>query len=99
MATQKSRTGQHLSEAKKDALKRLNYIEGHLAGVRKMVEEDKYCVDILKQTFAVRRAIQKLESRLLDGHLHSCVLTGIKDGRQEQVLGELVELYALSERS
>lgn len=89
----------HLSEAKRDALKRLNYIEGHLVGVRKMVDEDKYCVDILKQTFAVRRAIQKLEARLLDGHLHSCVLTGIKDGRQEQVLGELLELYALSERS
>lgn len=99
MATKSNGTKPHLSEAKRDALKRLNYIEGHLAGVRKMVEEDKYCVDILKQTFAVRRAIQKLESRLLGGHLHSCVLAGIKDGRQEQVLGELLELYALSERS
>lgn len=89
----------HLPEAKEDALKRLRYIEGHLAGVRKMVEEDKYCVEILKQTFAVRRAIQKLESRLLEGHLHSCVLTGIKEGREEQVLGELLDLYALSDKS
>lgn len=70
-----------------------------MVGVRKMVDEDKYCVGILKQTFAVRRAIKKLEARLLDGHLHSCVLTGIKYGRQEQVLEELLELYALSERS
>ena len=87
-----------LPEAKQDALKRLSYIEGHLAGIRRMVEEDKYCVDVLKQTFAVRRAIQKLESVLLEGHLHSCVIEGVKDGREEQVLGELLELYALSDK-
>ena len=46
-----------IPEAKRDALKRLNYIDGHLSGIRRMVEQDKYCVDILKQTFAVRRAI------------------------------------------
>ena len=87
-----------LPEAKRDALKRLSYIEGHLAGIRRMVEEDNYCVDVLKQTFAVRRAIQKLESVLLEGHLHSCVIEGVKDGREEQVLGELLELYALSDK-
>jgi DNA-binding FrmR family transcriptional regulator len=95
-------TAQHehetLSEAKKDGLKRLAYIDGHLAGIRRMVEEDKYCVDILKQTFAVKRAIQKLESVLLEGHLHSCVIDGVKDGREDQVLGELLELYALADR-
>ena len=87
-----------LPQAKRDALKRLAYIEGHLAGIRRMVEQDKYCVDILKQTFAVRRAIQKLESVLLEGHLHSCVIDGVKDGREGQVLGELLELFALSDR-
>ena len=89
---------ENLPEAKRDALKRLSYIEGHLAGIRRMVEEDKYCVDILKQTFAVRRAIQKLEARLLEGHLHSCVIEGIKDGREDEVLGELLELYSLSDK-
>ena len=88
----------NLPDAKKDAMKRLAYIEGHLSGVKRMVEEDKYCIDILKQTFAVRRAIQKLESRLLEGHLHSCVIEGVKDGREDQVLGELLELYALSDK-
>ena len=87
-----------LPDAKRDALKRLSYIEGHLAGVTRMVEEDKYCVDILKQTFAVRRAIQKLESRLLEGHLHTCVIEGVRDGREDEVLGELLELYALSDK-
>ena len=90
---------EHIHEAKQDALKRLNYIEGHLSGIRRMIESDKYCVDILKQTFAVRRAIQKLEGRLLEGHLHSCVIEGVKDGREDEVLGELLELYALSDKS
>lgn len=94
----KNSYNEHLSDAKRDALKRLSYIEGHMAGIRRMMEDDQYCVDILKQTFAVRRAIQKLESRLLQGHLHSCVIDGVKDGREEEVLGELMELYALADK-
>ena len=89
---------QQLPDAKRDALKRISYIDGHLNGIRRMVEEDKYCVDILKQTFAVRRAIQKLESVLLEGHLHSCVIDGVRDGREDQVLDELLELFALSDK-
>ena len=87
-----------MSAAKDDALKRLSYIEGHLSGIRKMLEEDKYCVDVLKQTFAVRRAIEKMESILLEGHLHSCVVEGIKVGREDQVVGELTDLYLLANR-
>ena len=99
MATTETTYEHHqLPDAKKDALKRLNYIDGHLNGIRKMVEEDKYCVDILKQTFAVRRAIQKLESKLLEGHLHSCVIDGVKDGREDQVLDELMELFSLADK-
>ncbi len=87
-----------LSDSKRDALKRLKYIEGHLGGVRRMIEQDTYCVDVLKQTFAVRRAIQKLESVLLEGHLHGCVIKRVKAGREEDVLGELLELYSLSDK-
>ena len=87
-----------LNDAKSESLKRLNYIEGHISGIRRMVEEEKYCVDILKQTYAVRRAIEKLESLLLEGHLHTCVIEGVKDGREEQVVGELLELYSLNSK-
>ncbi len=87
-----------LPDTKADTLKRLSYIEGHLSGIRRMLEEDKYCVDILKQTYAVRRAIEKLESILLEGHLHTCVVEGIKDGREDEVVGELTELYILANR-
>ena len=48
-----------------------------------MVEADTYCVDVLKQTYAVRRAIEKMESIMLDGHLRTCVVEGIKEGRDD----------------
>jgi CsoR family transcriptional regulator, copper-sensing transcriptional repressor len=83
---------------KKDVLKRLAYIEGHLKGIRKMVEDDQYCVDILKQTYAVKRAIDKLEGVLLSGHLDGCVREGFHDGRDEEMIGELGELFELSRR-
>jgi len=80
-------------------LKRLNYIVGHLEGIRRMVEEDKYCPDVLKQTFAVRRAIEKMEAMILEGHLHTCVAHGIRDGREDEVITELMDLYNLAGRA
>jgi DNA-binding FrmR family transcriptional regulator len=81
---------------KQDVLKRLNYIDGHLGGIRKMIEDDKYCVDILRQTYAVRKSIEKLEALLVDSHLHTCVPDGIANGRGEEVIDELVQLYNLA---
>jgi DNA-binding FrmR family transcriptional regulator len=81
---------------KQDVLKRLNYIEGHLGGIRKMVEEDQYCIDILRQTYAVRKAIEKLEGLLVDNHLHTCVPEGIASGKSDTIIEELVQLYNLA---
>lgn len=63
-----------------------------------MVESDEYCVDVLKQTYAVQRAIDKFESLLLKGHLNSCVLEGVQEGRGQEVISELEELFDLSQR-
>jgi CsoR family transcriptional regulator, copper-sensing transcriptional repressor len=86
------------AETKQDVLKRLAYIEGHLQGVRRMIEDDTYCVDVMKQTFAVRRAIEKLEERMLAGHLHHCVLDAIREGRHEESFGELLEIYRVANK-
>ena len=83
---------------KTDALKRLSYIEGHLKGIRKMVEDDQYCVDILKQTYAVKRALDRLDALIVSGHLKHCVKNGILEGRDEEVLSELDQLFELSRR-
>jgi len=82
----------------KDALNRLATIEGHLKGIRKMIEDDAYCVDILKQTYAVGRAISKLEEVLLQGHLSGCVAEAFAEGRSEEAVNELRELFALARR-
>ncbi len=81
---------------KNGALKRLNYIEGHIGGIRKIVEADEYGVDILRQTYAVREAIEKFEALLLEQHLHHCVPEGIKERREEAFIEELVQLYSLA---
>ncbi len=83
-------------DRKADVLKRLSYIEGHIAGIRKMVEEDKYCIDILRQTHAVRKALEKLEAIILEGHLQTCVPEGIKGDREQEVIQELIQLYTIA---
>ncbi len=87
-----------MQTAKDDALKRMTMIEGHLRGIRKMIDEDAYCVDVLKQTYAVQRAIKKMEQVILRDHLNHCVPDGIREGRDEAVLSELAELFTLSRR-
>ena len=86
-------------KVKADASRRLSYAEGHLSGIKRMVDEEKYCVDILKQTYAVRRAIQKVEAVILQGHLETHVVEGVREGRESEVLNELLELYSLQERN
>jgi CsoR family transcriptional regulator, copper-sensing transcriptional repressor len=83
---------------KKSILNRLATIDGHLRGIRKMVEDDVYCVDILKQSYAVERALKAFESALLDGHLNSCVPAGFKEGRDGEMIRELGELFELSRK-
>lgn len=81
-----------------DLIKRLASIEGHVRGIRAMVEGKTYCVDVLRQTFAVERALQKFEAELLRLHLSSCVPKGFDDGRRDQMIGELTELFEISKR-
>ena len=83
---------------KKHILNRLATIEGHLRGIRKMVEDDQYCVDILRQSYAVERALKAFESALLEGHLSTCVPTGFKDGRDDEMIRELGELFQLARK-
>jgi DNA-binding FrmR family transcriptional regulator len=85
-------------ETKAEALKRLNYIAGHLEGVRRMVESDTYCVDVMKQTHAIRRSIEKLGGLLLEGHLRTCLVDGVHQGHEGHLIDELVDLFEVSKR-
>ena len=79
-------------------LRRLNYVSGHVDGIKKMTEADRYCVDILKQSYAVRKALEKVEQIILEGHLQTCVVGGIKEGKSSQVIDELLQLYSQANR-
>lgn len=77
-----------LPEVKQDATRRINRIAGQVAGIQRMVEADRYCVDILTQIAAVRSALDQLGVQLLTGHLESCVLTA-EECRQQDLLEEV----------
>ncbi len=75
----------------KDLITRLNRIEGQVRGIKAMVQDDRYCTDILVQVSAVQSALNGFAIRLLSNHIGSCVVQDIKDGREEEAVAELCE--------
>lgn len=74
---------------KEDIISRLKRIEGQVRGVMRMVEEEKPCEDILIQIGSTKAALHKAGQRILEGHLHHCVLDGIRDGNGDEILDKL----------
>jgi DNA-binding FrmR family transcriptional regulator len=82
-----------------ESLKRLRNIEGHLRGVIRMLEEDAYCIDVIRQIQAVEAALDKVSAQILDTHLNSCVITAIRGddpAERERVLHEISEVFEMS---
>lgn len=78
---------------KKKITKRLKTIEGQIRGVEKMIEEDKYCCDILTQLLAVNKSIKSLGNEILKNHLSSCVVNSIKSDNLE-IIDEVMDLVS-----
>jgi DNA-binding FrmR family transcriptional regulator len=74
------------SDDKETVLKRLRRIEGQVRGLQRMVEDDRYCIDILEQISASTRALQAVALLLLDDHLGHCVSNAVKEGGEEAAL-------------
>ncbi len=86
---------------KSDTLKRLRNVEGHLRGIERMVDEDAYCIDIIRQISAAQAALSRLSSRVLNDHLHSCLITAVRGedaADRERVLKEIGEVYELASK-
>jgi DNA-binding FrmR family transcriptional regulator len=84
-----------------EALKRLKTVEGHIRGIQRMLEEDIYCIDIIKQIQAVQAALGKVNSLILDDHLDACLTTAVRGddpAEREKVLGELSEVFSTRNR-
>ena len=85
-----ARKTERSEEQKKKLLNRLSRLEGQVRGVRKMIENDAYCNDILIQSAAIGAAVDAFSREVLRAHLHSCVIRDIREGRDE-VADELIE--------
>lgn len=81
-----------------DAAKRLNRIIGQLNGIKTMMEERRYCPDILTQMRAARAAMKSLESSMLSSHLNCCVVGAVKRGDEAEIKEKLAELETLIAR-
>jgi DNA-binding FrmR family transcriptional regulator len=82
-----------------NTIRRLKNIEGHVRGVIRMVEEDSYCIDVIRQIQAVDAALNKVSSKILEDHLNSCVITAIQGNdkkERERVLKEITEVFEMS---
>jgi len=75
---------------KDDLLARLRRIEGQVRGLQRMIDEDKYCIDVVTQVAAVQAALDKVSLGLLDGHIRSCVREEIEQGGGDEKIDELI---------
>jgi DNA-binding FrmR family transcriptional regulator len=83
---------------KEDYVKRLNRIEGQVRGIRRMIEEDAYCIDVLTQVSAVTKALQAVAVGLLDEHIRHCVKNAVADGDAEALESMVAEATRAIER-
>jgi DNA-binding FrmR family transcriptional regulator len=82
-------------------LNRLKSIAGHVNGIMAMVEDDRYCIDIIKQIQAVQAALAKTSQVILDNHLHTCLITAVNGddpAERERALAEISDVFAHTSR-
>lgn len=83
------------------ALRRLKTVEGHIRGIQRMIEEDVYCIDVIRQIQAVQGALNKVSSIVLEEHLNSCVITAVRGedpSERERVLEEIIDVFEASKK-
>jgi CsoR family transcriptional regulator, copper-sensing transcriptional repressor len=85
-------------ESKKQALTRLKKIEGQVRGLQKMVESDKYCIDIITQSGAVKSAISSVEDLILENHLFEHVVHQMKGNQEKKAIDEIISVFKKSKK-
>jgi DNA-binding FrmR family transcriptional regulator len=86
---------------KKTITRRISSAAGHLKGIERMVEEDTYCIDVIRQIQAVQAALGKVSALILDSHLHTCVTTAIQGDdpeERERMLQEVTSVFEMSSK-
>ena len=85
-----------------NAAQRLKTVEGHIRGIQRMLDEDAYCIDVIRQIQAVQAALNKISSQILDEHLNSCLITAVRGedpDERERVLREISSVFEAASRT
>jgi len=83
---------------KKQVQNRLRRVEGQVRGLQKMVDEEKYCIDIITQSSAVRSALSAVEDLVLENHLSEHVIHQVKQGQEKKAIGEIISVFKKSKK-
>ncbi len=84
---------------KRKIINRISYISGHIEGVKKMIEDDRYCVDIIHQNKGIISAIKKVNRMVLENHLRTCVKDAVVSKNKEEQENKIRELLDILENS
>lgn len=85
-------------QIKNQVQNRLKRIEGQVRGLQKLVEQDTYCIDVITQTSAIKKALASVEDVLLESHLASCVVDQVKSGKEDKATKEILKVYQLKRK-
>ncbi len=83
---------------KKQAIRRLKIASGQIRGLERMLKEDKYCIDIIHQSLAVKKALSSFENLVLKNHLSTHAIEQMNSGKKKKAVEEIISIYELSER-
>ncbi len=83
---------------KKSITTRLRKIEGQIRGLQKMVDEEKYCVDVITQSSAIRSALSAVEDLMLENHLSEHVIHQMKQGQEKKAVDEIISVFKKSKK-
>ncbi len=83
---------------KQKLIRRLKIIEGQVRGLQNMIDQDKYCIDVITQTSAVKQGLSNIEDILMESHLGHCVVNQIKKGETEKATKEILKVYQLKRK-
>lgn len=86
------------ADTKHKVIRRLKLIEGQVRGLQRMVSDEKYCIDIITQTSAIKEALAGVEDLMLENHLSTHVIEQIRSGKNKQAISEILKVYRLAQK-
>jgi DNA-binding FrmR family transcriptional regulator len=83
---------------KQKLIRRLKIVEGQIRGLQEMIENDKYCIDVITQTSAIKQALSSVEDILMESHLGTCLVHQIQKGETGKATKEILKVYGLKRK-